>query len=43
MSILVNRWLVGSIWVSCWFLGPGQFIFSSQLGYCFTSSCEPCF
>jgi len=41
MSVLVLRWLVGSIWVSCWFVSPGVFVFSSQLGYSFTSSCQP--
>ena len=40
MSVLVQRWLVGSIWVSCWFVSPGVFVFSSQLGHSFTSSCE---
>jgi transposase len=30
MSVLVQRWLVGSIWVSCWFVSPGVFVFSSR-------------
>jgi len=43
MSVLVNRWFVGSIWVSCWHVSPGVFVFASQLGYSFSSSCEPPF
>lgn len=41
MSILVQRWLVGSIWGSCFFVSPAVFVFSSQLGHSFTSSCQP--
>jgi len=41
MSVLVQRWLVGGVWVSCWFVSPGLFVFASRLGYCFSSSCSP--
>jgi hypothetical protein len=41
MAVLVQRWHVGGIWVTCWFVSPGQYVFASQLGYSFSTSCEP--
>jgi hypothetical protein len=41
MSVLVQRWLVGSTLVSCWFVSPGVFVYASQLGFSFSASCEP--
>ena len=31
--------LVGSTWVSCWFLGPGRYVIASHIGYYYCTSC----
>ena len=43
MSVLIQRWYVGSQLVSCWFISPGVFVFSSRLGWSLSSSCAPPF
>ena len=40
MSVLVVQYYSGSILVSVWFLSPGQYVYCSCLGYCFTSYLE---
>jgi hypothetical protein len=39
MSVLVCRYYVGSVVLSCWFLSPGVFVWASALGFVVTSSC----
>jgi hypothetical protein len=39
MAVLVCRYHVGTVVLSCWFVAPGVFVWASKLGYLVTSSC----
>jgi hypothetical protein len=39
MSVLVCRYYVGSVVLSCWFLSRGVIVWSSALGWVVSNSC----